>query len=96
MVGLAITSQDWPVAGKSSGQGWEGCKRSLGRVHDVVSYWELRDAATTLELALWKGRIEDGEGGGRARPSREECRVRCGADVAMRGVIGFFAFRREW
>ena len=43
---------------------WEECKGSLRRAHDVLTYWELKGATTTLELALWRNNIEqEGEVG---------------------------------
>jgi hypothetical protein len=52
----------------------------------------LKDASTTLELALWKSRLSgdnndvpsEGDENGRA-----ECRVACGAGVVIPNVMSF-------
>ena len=33
---------------------WNGTKQDLGRITRLVSYYELKEATSTFELALWK------------------------------------------
>ena len=33
-------------------------KRDLGKITRLVSYYELKDATTTFELALWKSKLD--------------------------------------
>ena len=41
---------------------WEECKKSFGRAHEVLTYWELKGRTATLELALWRTKIETARG----------------------------------
>ena len=36
---------------------WNDVRRDLGRITRLVSYYELKDATTTFELALWKSKL---------------------------------------
>ena len=39
-------------------QNWNETKKDLGRITQLVSYYELKDATTTFELALWKSKLD--------------------------------------
>jgi hypothetical protein len=47
-VGLGIISRD---------ANWKRVKRILGRIDRFISYYELKEATTLLELAMWKSKI---------------------------------------
>jgi len=51
-------------------------------------YYELVEATTILELALWKAKVDEFDDLN-AR-TREEYRVTCGAGIIIRNVILFF------
>ena len=87
---------------------WTGIK-SLARIQDLFAYNELFNVATILELALWKFKMDECvplaqeplNVGNRATEirlgPREECRIRCGADVVIRNVLPFlWNYEREW
>ena len=37
---------------------WNDIRRDLGRIARLVSYYELKEATTTFELALWKSKLD--------------------------------------
>ena len=39
-------------------QNWHDIRRDLGRITRLVSYFELKGATTTFELAMWKSKLE--------------------------------------
>jgi len=39
------------------GSNWVGKKRILGRIDRLITYYELKEATTLLELAMWKSKI---------------------------------------
>jgi len=47
-------------------------RESLGRVRDLMDYNELEDATTVVELAFWKMKLEEDQGGA---VDREACRI---------------------
>ena len=40
---------------------WDDTRRDLGRITRLVSYYELKDATTTFELALWKSKLDQAD-----------------------------------
>ena len=76
------------IEAMGGGENWERCRESLDRICRLITYYELKEATTIIELALWKAEIEE-EG----HQGREECRVLCGADIniVMKGVLPFFS-----
>ena len=40
---------------------WGDTKRDLGRISRLVSYYELKDATTTFELAMWKSKLDQAD-----------------------------------
>jgi len=42
------------------GQGWPACKGSLDQIIRLITYYELKEATTIFELALWKMNIMQG------------------------------------
>lgn len=41
---------------------WDTVRQSLGRMDILVTYYEIREATTLFELALWKANIDREEG----------------------------------
>ena len=66
-----------------------------------ASYQELKEAATMIELVLWKNKISEArkvineEGGSRKKMKldesaiREQCRSRCGANIVIENVLPY-------
>mmetsp|Transcript_3499 Transcript_3499/g.7682 ORF Transcript_3499/g.7682 Transcript_3499/m.7682 type:complete len:90 (+) Transcript_3499:1124-1393(+) len=44
-----------PVRG---GNDWTRCKERLDRILGLIDYYQLKEAAPTFELALWKSEME--------------------------------------
>ena len=57
----------------------------VGNIQSKLTYYELKDKTSLLELALWKAKIEEtGESSGDGKKS---CRVKCGADIVLPEVV---------
>ena len=63
---------------------------SLTKVHGLITYWELKESTTILELAVWNLSL-DGEIG---VETRQNIRKQCGRDmqIIMSGVLQFFDY----
>ena len=42
-------------------RGWKMYRQSLDRIIEVITYYEMRDATTSFELALWKAKLDQAE-----------------------------------
>ena len=62
----------------------------LCSVARLIENCEVREIKTILELALWKTKIE--EGSDQSGRRRRECRIKCGADVIVLGVLQFLPY----
>ena len=40
---------------------WDDIRRDLGRITRLVSYYELKEATSTFELALWKFKLDQAD-----------------------------------
>jgi len=40
---------------------WIGLRRDFGRITRLVSYYELKEATTMFELALWKSKLDQAD-----------------------------------
>ena len=40
---------------------WNGLRRDFGRITRLVSYYELKEATTMFELALWKSKLDQAD-----------------------------------
>ena len=40
---------------------WKRVKEALGRIDRVLTYYELKEATTLFELAIWKSKIDQAE-----------------------------------
>ena len=49
------TYQNWNY------QNWNETKRDIGRITQLVSYYELKEATSTFELALWKFNLDQAD-----------------------------------
>jgi hypothetical protein len=63
-------------------------------LHKIIRYKAehhryLKEAATILELALWKKRLSEINVPEGDEEGRVECRVKCGADIVMKNVLPF-------
>ena len=45
----------------SDAHNWDDIRRDLGRITGLVSYYELKEATTTIELALWKSKLDQAD-----------------------------------
>ena len=50
------TAYNWNEANRDL-DNWDDTRRDIGRVTRLVSYYELKEATTTFELALWKSKL---------------------------------------
>ena len=53
-------------------ENWDTTREKLDQILALISYYETREATTTIELAMWKARIE--ETGARTVDERNGCR----------------------
>ena len=62
-------------------------------IHGLITYWELKEPATILELAIWKWKLSNGAGF-YDDGARQQVREQCGRDmqVIMRGVLQLFDY----
>ena len=51
---------------------WKIVRGILGQIDELITYYELREATTSFELALWKSKIDQADTN---RISRDECRI---------------------
>jgi len=58
------------------------------KVWGLISCWQLHEASTILELALWKAKIDEADEGA----DREFCRVNSGSVFIMKGVLSYFEY----
>ena len=42
-------------------QNWNETKKNLGSITRLVSYYELKEATSTVELALWKSKLDQAD-----------------------------------
>ena len=48
-----------PPAAMEEGMNWESIRTILRRIERTVSYYEMKEATTIYELALWKSKLDD-------------------------------------
>ena len=46
---------------RATHQNWNDIRRDLGKIARLVSYYELKEATTTFELALWKSKLDQAD-----------------------------------
>ena len=60
----------------------------VGIIQSKLTYCELKDKTSFLELALWKAKIEEtGKSSGEGK--KKACRVKCGVDVVLPEVVPY-------
>eukprot|EP00579_Thalassiosira_antarctica_P001140 CAMPEP_0201868694 /NCGR_PEP_ID=MMETSP0902-20130614/2475_1 /ASSEMBLY_ACC=CAM_ASM_000551 /TAXON_ID=420261 /ORGANISM="Thalassiosira antarctica, Strain CCMP982" /LENGTH=73 /DNA_ID=CAMNT_0048394061 /DNA_START=1 /DNA_END=218 /DNA_ORIENTATION=+ len=60
-------------AALKGGKDWTTCRESLDRILGLITYYELKEATTIFELALWKAKME--EVNMTNDDNRETCRI---------------------
>ena len=88
-----------PIPRKQSRRSWlDEVESKLS--HFEAGYQQLKEAATTLELALWKTKLDEfGKGGDTIMSNkkrkiddsdiRNRCRISCGADIVIQHVLSY-------
>jgi hypothetical protein len=61
-----------PTAAMEDGNNWDSIKTILCRIKGLVSYYEMKEATTIIELALWKSKLDQA---GRNATNRNEHRI---------------------
>ena len=59
--GVVQWESDELFVSRTAHHNWDETKRDLGRITRMVSYYELKEATTTLELALWKSKLDQAD-----------------------------------
>ena len=59
--GVVLWESDTLFVSREMHHSWNDVKRDLGRIARLVSYYELKEATTTFELALWKSKIDQAD-----------------------------------
>jgi len=69
-------------------------KRRLAQIHGLITYWELKDATSVLELAIWKTNLDDTA---QTTELRQHRRQESGADmqIIMSHVLQFFDYNNN-
>ena len=44
------------------GDGWSSMRATLDKVIALIAYYEMKEATTILELALWKAKMDQAQG----------------------------------
>lgn len=55
-----------------AGANWSSIKASVGRIAQLISYYEMREATTIVELALWRVKIDQAD---ENLTNRDACRI---------------------
>ncbi|KAL7526480.1 hypothetical protein ACHAXR_001507, partial [Thalassiosira sp. AJA248-18] len=75
----------------AGGENWETTRESLDQILGLIVYYELKEATTSFELALWKARISE------ETPSidvRDDCRIGVPGPVKD-AVLCFFSYNLD-
>mmetsp|Transcript_28432 Transcript_28432/g.60033 ORF Transcript_28432/g.60033 Transcript_28432/m.60033 type:complete len:454 (+) Transcript_28432:82-1443(+) len=91
--GMAIVEGEILISGTilEGGKSWTMYRESLDRILDFLTYYELKEAATAVELALWKARIK---GEDMANESfREMCRIGVPGPV-KNAILQFISYKQ--
>ena len=49
---------------------WKSFRESIDKITNLINYYEVKEATSLFELALWKATMEQAN-----RPTREACRI---------------------
>ena len=69
----------------------ETMPEQLNLLRSILSFWELQESTTLLELALWKAKLDEGDDS-EEHQGREACRMNSGADVIIKGALQYFQY----
>ena len=74
LTGVEMRSGELLVSAEAmqAGANWGTIKASVGRIAQLISYYEMREATTIVELALWKVKIDQAE---ENLANRDACRI---------------------
>ena len=74
LTGVDMRSGELLVSAEAmqAGANWGTIKASIGRIAPLISYYEMREATTIVELALWKVKIDQAE---ENLANRDACRI---------------------
>ena len=97
---LFMSTLTMDMLGMRGGRNWDAVRNDIDKIIRVISYYELKEATSILEVALWKVKIDESVSSSgqrsckRARvdndPSqRDQCRISCGADIIIPGVLRY-------
>lgn len=89
------------------GRNWDAVRNDIDKIIRVISYYELKEATSILEVALWKFKIDESSSSRRSSgqssckrarvdndPSqRDQCRISCGADIIIPGVLHYLVLK---
>ena len=56
--GVVQWESDKLFVSRATNQSWNETKRDLGQITRLVSYYELKEATSTFELAMWKFKLD--------------------------------------
>ena len=56
--GVVQWENDTVFVSRTTHQNWDDIRRDLGKITRLVSYYELKEATSTFELALWKSKLD--------------------------------------
>ncbi|KAL7524550.1 hypothetical protein ACHAXR_000619, partial [Thalassiosira sp. AJA248-18] len=77
----------------TGGENWETTRESLDRIIGLIVYYELKEATTIFELALWKARITE-EAPWPSIIGRDACRIGVPGPVKD-AVLQFFSYNLD-
>jgi len=60
------------AAGMGSGSNWDTIKQDIDEINELIAYYELKEATSLFELALWKFKINQA---GSDNSNRNACRI---------------------
>jgi len=56
--GVVQWENDTLFVSRTTHQNWDHIRRDLGKITRLVSYYEIKEATSTFELALWKSKLD--------------------------------------
>ena len=59
--GVVQWESDKLFVSRATHHNWDDIRRDLGRITRLVSYYELKEATSTFELALWKSKLDQAD-----------------------------------
>jgi len=91
MVGSEILISGTPLKG---GDDWTKCKESLDQILGLITYYELKEATSVFELALWKEKIME-KNLVNSAANRESCCIEAPGPLKD-CVLQYFTYSQKW